>query len=61
MAEKRSKDAPDYRDKLMREIAALHARMARGFYKDDRPKMADTERAKLLRRIAKLEKKLMDS
>ena len=58
MAE-RSKNAPVYRDRLMRQIAALHAQLARGLYKDTRAPITDTEHQKLLEQIATLEKQLM--
>jgi len=45
----------------MRQIAALHAQMARGFYKDDRSRITDDDRQKLLRQIVTLEKLMMES
>ena len=49
------------RGDLMRQIAALHAQMARGIYKDDRSRITDVDRQKLLRQIVTLEKLMMES
>jgi hypothetical protein len=47
------------RGELMRQIAALHAKMATSFRKGERPPVADAERQELLQQIVALEKRLM--
>jgi hypothetical protein len=50
-----------HRGEVMRQIAALHARLATSFRDDGLPRLSDDRRRETLRQIAALEKKLMDS
>lgn len=50
------------RGELMRQIAALHARMATSFQREnERPRLTVAERQEVLQQIAALESRLMES
>jgi hypothetical protein len=58
-----SSDVPPLnRGELMRQIAALHARMATSFQRgNERPRLTVEERHEVIQQIAALESRLMES